>query len=550
MPLMLRGWRFSGTEPYTWGTFRADARSGITMLAIGVPAGMALGVASGMGALAGLYCVVIVGFFAAIFGGTKAQSSGPSAAITVMVAVILATGGASLAELGVIVVMAGVFQVLFGLSRVGRFVSYMPHIVLSGFISGVGVILILSQIETALGTDIPARGAIDTVLALPVAILQADPETVVVSAVTMAVLLFWPRALDRLAPTHLTALAVTTALGAFWLDGVAVVGALPTGLPVPGLVLPSLEFLLFAVEPALLIALVASIYSLMMSLTADSITGAQHDPNRELIGQGIANAAAGIFGAMPGAANPGTLINLSLGGRTVVASIVRASCLLALLLGLGRYAEPIPLAALSAILLKIGWELIDWRFLRNVRRMPRGYTVVMVLTFALTVLAGPLTAIAFGIVAAGIAHAARLEKMELDSVISAPLLDRTFLAADGEGSDSDRFDARVGLLAFRGAFTVASSRKLVRMVGADIREHEIVIFDLSRVTHIDDSAAHVIALLMDRADKEKTEIIVMGMSGEVRVILEAFDVLRRVPEGRIVRELDDARELAERLLGA
>ena len=545
---MLSRLRSPGSEPYTWGTFRADARSGVTMLAIGIPSGMALGVASGMGALAGLYCVVIVGFFAALFGGTKAQSSGPSAAITVMVAVILVTGGASLAELCIIVVMAGAFQVLLGLFRVGRFVSYMPHVVMSGFISGVGVILILSQIQTALGTEIPARGAVNTILALPAVILRTDPESVVIAAVTMAFLLFWPRALDRWAPTPLTALAVTTALGAFWLDGVAVIGALPTGLPVPSLSPPSLEFLVSAVEPALLIALVASIYSLMMSLTADSITGAQHDPNRELIGQGVANAAAGIFGAMPGAANPGTLINLSLGGRTVMASIVRAFCLLALLLGLGRYAEPIPLAALSAILLKIGWELIDWRFLRNVRRMPRGYVVVMALTFTLTVFAGPLTAIAFGLVAAGIAHAARLERMELDSVVSAPLLDRTFLAAGDDGADADPFEARVGLLAFRGAFTVASSRKLVRMVGADIRGHEVVIFDFSNVTHIDDSAAHVIALLFERADKEKTQAVVMGLSGDVRDILDAFGVLRRVPENQVVPDLEEARTLAARLL--
>ena len=547
---MLGRWRSPDSEPYNWRTFRADARSGVTMLAVGVPGGMALGVASGMGALAGLYCVVIVGFFAALFGGTKAQSSGPSAAIAVMVSVVLATGGASLAEIGLIAAMAGGFQILFGLFRVGRFVSYMPHVVLSGFISGVGVILILSQIQTALGTDLPARGAVNTLLALPEAVALADPETVILSAATMAVLLFWPRAVDRWAPGPLAAMAIATALGVFWLDGVAVLGALPSGLPAPVLSLPSLDFLLSAVEPALLIALVASIYSLMMSLTADAITGAQHDPNRELVGQGIGNMAAGVFGAMPGAANPGTLINLNLGGRTVMASIVRAACLLALLLGLGRFAEPIPLAALSVILLKIGWELIDWRFVRSLRRMPRGYAVVMVLTFVLAVFAGPLTAIAFGLVAAGIVHASRLERMELDSVISVPLLDRTFLAADGEEADADPFDARVGLLAFRGAFTVASSRKLVRMVGADIREHEVVIFDLSRVTHIDDSAAHVIALLMERAGKEDTETIIMGMSGEVRVILEAFDVLRRVPEGRIVRELDEARELAERLLAA
>ena len=545
---MLRGWRFPGAEPYTWETFRADARSGITMLAVGVPGGMALGIASGMGALAGLYCIVIVGFFAALLGGTKAQSSGPSAAIAVMVSVIVAADGASLAELGVIVVMAGAFQVLLGLFKVGRFVSYMPHIVLSGFISGVGVILILSQSQTVLGTDIPARGAVGAIAALPAALTEVDPATVVVSGVTMAVLLFWPRALDRWAPAPVMALVAATALGALWFEGVAVIGSLPTGLPVPSLVLPSLDFLPSAVEPALLIALVGSIYSLMMSLMADSITGAQHDPNRELVGQGVGNMAAGLFGAMPGAANPGTMINLQLGGRTVMAGIVRAVCLVALLLGLGRYADPIPLAALSVILLKVGWDLIDWRFLRNIRRMPRGYSVVMALTFALTVFAGPLTAIAFGLVAAGIAHAARLERMELDSVVSAPLLDRTFLAAGDDGADADPFEARIGLLAFRGAFTVASSRKLVRTVGADIRGHEVVIFDFSNVTHIDDSAAHVIALLFERADKEKTQAVVMGLSGDVRDILDAFGVLRRVPENRMVPDLEEARTLAARLL--
>ncbi len=305
------------TEAYSWKTFLADARSGIIMLLAGAPGGMALGIASGMGALAGLYCIAIVGFFAALFGGTKAQSSGPNVAIAVMISVIIATDGTSLAEIAIIAALAGGFQILFGLFRVGRFVSYIPHIVLSGFISGVGIILILSQVQTVLGTDIPSPnigGAGGAITALPAAVLEADADTVVVFAVTMAFMLFWPRILDRWVPAPLVALAVATPLGAFWLDGVQVIGALPTGLPVPSLSLPSLDSLMAAVEPALLIALVGSIYSLIISLTADSITGAQHNPNRELVGQGIGNIAAGIFGAMPGAANPGTLINLQLGG--------------------------------------------------------------------------------------------------------------------------------------------------------------------------------------------------------------------------------------------
>lgn len=546
---MLLGWKPSLTEAYSWRTFLADARSGVVMLMVAIPGCMALGEASGMGPLAGLYCVIIVGFFAALFGGTKAQSSGPTVAVAVMVSVIVTTDGASLAEIGVIAAMAGAFQILFGLFKVGRFVSYMPHVVLSGFISGVAVILILSQIQTVLGTDIPTHGTLDAIAALPAAVHQAHPQTVVVSAATMAVMLFWPRTLDRWAPAPVTALVVATALSAFWLDGVAVIGPLPTGLPVPSFALPSLEFLPAAVEPALLIALVASIYSLTMSLTADSITGAQHDPNRELVGQGIGNMAAGIFGAMPGGANPNTLVNLQLGGRTVIAGIIRAAGILLLLLGLGSHAEPIPLAALSAILIKLGWGLIDRRFLLRIRRMRREHAVVMLLTFALTLFADPLTAIAFGLVAAGISHATQLEKMELDSVISVPLLDRTFLAAGVEGTDSDGLDARVGLLAFRGAFTVASSRKLVWMVGPDIRGHDVVIFDFTPMTHVDDSAAHVMAQLMDRAVKEKTEIIVMGMSEDTRVVLDAFDVLKHVSGDRIVDDPDEARALAGRLLG-
>jgi len=549
---LLRAWHWTdpSSEPYSWKVFGADARSGVMMLATGLTGGMALGIASGMGPLAGLYCVVIVGFFAALFGGTRAQSSGPSAAIAVIVSVILASGGATLPEIGIIAAMAGAFQILFGLFRVGRFVAYIPYVVLSGFISGIGVILILSQVQTVLGTDIAARGAVATIGALPAAILQADTDSAVVAAVAMAILIFWPRSLEKWLPAPIAALIAGTALGAFWLDGVAVIGPLPTGLPVPNLVLPSLDFLLTAVEPALLIALIGSIYSLMMSLVADSITGGQHNPNRELVGQGIGTMAAGIFGAMPGAANPGTLINLQFGGRTVVAGIVRAVCLFALLMGLGGYAEPIPLAALAAILIKVGLSLIDWRFLRRLRQMQRGYAAVMLLTLALTAFVAPLTAVAFGLVAAGIAHAVRLERLELDSVISAPLLDRTFLAAGTDEGDAGRYDARVGLLAFRGAFTVASSRKLVRMVGADIREHEIVIFDFSHMTYIDDTAAHVIALLLDRAIKEKTEIIVLGMSDDLKSILNAFDVLRHVAEDRIVGELDEARSLAARLLAS
>ena len=533
---------------YSRETFQADALSGITILVTSVPIGIGLGIASGMGAVAGLWCVVIVGFVAALFGGTKALMSGPSAALAVAVSVIVAGGATSLGEVAIIVILAGAFQILFGVLRAGRFVGYIPHVVLQGFISGVGVLLCLSQVQTVLGTDLPARGAVAMVKVLPAAVSDVNPDSVAIAAVALAFLVFWPRSLERWAPSFVVALIGASVLGAFWFDGAAVLGPLPSGLPDVGLEMPSLEFVLGAIEPALMLALIGSIYTLVLALTADSITGAQHDPNRELIAQGLGNMTAGVLGAMPGAANPDTLIHLKAGGRTVVAAFVRTGGLLALLLGLGHLTAAVPLAAFAAILIKVGWSIVDWRLLARLRRLRPEYGVVMLLTLGVTVLVSPLTAVALGLVATAIVHAVRLERLELDSVKSAPLLDQTILAHDATGTDADPFGARGGILSLQGALTVASSRKLIRMVGADIREHEFVIVDFSGVTHVDDSAAHVFMLLMDLAAREGTEVVVVGVSPDVAETLRAFDALRRVPEEHIVSTLEDALGVSRQFL--
>ena len=533
---------------YSWETFQADALSGITILATSVPIGIGLGIASGMGAVAGLWCIVIVGLVAALFGGTRALMSGPSAALAVTVSVIVAGGATSLGEVAIIVILAGAFQILFGVFKAGRFVGYIPHVVLQGFLSGVGVLICLSQIQTVLGTDVPARGAVAMVKVLPAGVPDLDPDSVAIAAVALAFLVFWPKSLERWAPSFVVALVGASVLGAFWFDGAAVLGPLPGGLPGVSLEVPSLEFVLGAIEPALLLALIGSIYTLILALTADSITGAQHDPNRELIAQGLGNMTAGVLGAMPGAANPDTLVHLKAGGRTVVAAFVRTGGLLALLLGLGHLTASIPLAALAAILIKVGWSIVDWRLLARLRRLQPEYGVVMLLTLGVTVLVSPLTAVALGLVATAIVHAARLESLELDSVRSAPLLDQTILAHDNRGTDADPFGARGGILSLQGALTVASSRKLIRMVGADIRDHEFVIVDFSCVTHVDDSAAHVFMLLMDLAARERTEVVVVGASARVAETLRAFDAFRRVPVGHIVSTLGDALSVSRQFL--
>ena len=320
-------------------------------------------------------------------------------------------------------------------------------------------------------------------------------------------------------------------------------GPVPVGLPIPVIELPSLDFLPKAVGPAVLIALISSVYTLMWSLIADTFTGSRHNPNRELFGVGLGNLATGIAGVMPGGGTIATMTARRFGGKTVVAGIVCAIIVAALILGLGPYVAPLPLAAFSAIVMLVGWRMIEFSFLRKIPRMDPRHSAVMLLVMAVTIFVDPVFAIIFGVIAANVVNAARLESLELDSVISTPLLDRTFSA-----EAPDDFTARIGLVAFRGSFTVSSSRKLIALIGADIRDHDVVIFDLSRATHIDDSAAHLLAQVIDRAKQTRTEIVVCGLNDRIRGPLFAFDVLDRIPDDRIAETEEEARTLAWSLL--
>ena len=287
---------------------------------------------------------------------------------------------------------------------------------------------------------------------------------------------------------------------------------------------------------------------MLTSLVADSLTGTQHNPDRELVGQGIGNLVAGLFGGVPGAgATMGTVTNIRAGGTTRMSGVLRAILLLALLLGLGRYVEPIPHAVLAGILMKVGWDIVDWRMVLRLHRIRREHLIVLLITLGLTVFVDLVTAVAIGLIAAGMAHARQLERLELDSVVSVPLLDQTFFS---DPDAADPYSARVGLVALRGGFTVASAQKLVGVIGPDIREHEVVIFDFSGATYMDDSAAMLIRQLMDVAAEEDTQCVVMGLTGAVADTLNALDILHDVPDGQVVDTLDDARQTARDLLTA
>ena len=534
---------------YNFTTFRGDLFGALTATVVALPTALAFGVASGLGAAAGLYSAIAVGFFAAVFGGTRSQISGPTAPMAVVMAVIVSNHATTLPEALSVVVLSGLLQVCLGLLGVGRFVAYTPYVVVSGFMSGIGIIVMLTQILPFLGAPTASGGALDTIRALSEAADNVDAGAFTIAAVTLLAAVLWPRRLARFLPAPVVALVSGTLLGAFWWTEAPVIGPVPTGLPGLQMELPSAGFLVSALQPALILALLGSVDSLLTSLVADSLTGTRHDPNRELVGQGLGNVVSGLIGGIPGAgATMGTVTNIRAGGTTRMSGALRATFLLALVSGLGRYVETIPLAVLAGILMKIGWDVIDWYLLSRVRRIRREDLAVMLTTLSLTVLVDLVTAVAIGLIVAGMTHARQLERLELDSVVSVPMLDRTFLRPKADPVEADPYAARVGLLALRGSFTIASSHKLVGAISADIQDHDIVIFDFSETTYLDDSAAMVIRQLMEVAGEEETEMIVTGLSGSVATTLRALSILQRVPEKQIVSTLDEARRTAADLL--
>jgi SulP family sulfate permease len=535
---------------YDLEAFRGDVFGGITSAVVSLPMALAFGVVSGLGALAGLYGAIAVGFFAALFGGTRSLISGPTGPMSVVMAVIVTGYVHNLTEAFTIVMMAGIIQILLGMLRIGRFIAYTPYSVISGFMTGIGVIIILLQVMPFLGAPGADGGPIGALRAMPEAMGNINVNAFTIAVATLVVSVIWPNRFRRVLPPFLAALIAGILLGV-WLGDAPLIGDVPTGLPevwLPGL---TFKVLTEAVQPALTLALLGAIDSLLTALIADSMTRGQHRPDQELVGQGIGNLIAGLLGGVPGAGNTlGTVVNVRAGGFTRVSGMTCAVILFALVMGVGEFVKGIPLAVLAGILMKVGWDIIDRRFLVRIRHIRREQVAVMVATMGLTVFLDLVTAVVVGLVVAGMVSALHLENLELDNVVSVPLLDGNFLVNAGNSAEADPFSARVGLVAFRGIFTVSSSNKMVRTLSVDIQDHEVVILDFSETTYMDDSAALVVGQLIDVAIAENTECLVMGLEGPVADNLAALDVLRRVPADRFVSSMDEARENAMRILGA
>jgi SulP family sulfate permease len=530
-------------------SIRGDLFGGVTAAVVALPLALAFGVASGIGPIAGVYGAIAVGFFAAVFGGTPTQVSGPTGPMTVVMAVIVAEHAGNIQEAFAIVFLGGLIQALFGVIRVGRFVSYTPYSVISGFMSGIGAIIIVIQILPFLGAPTAEGGPLGSLRALPAALGSFNWQAAVLALVSLGAMIAWPHRLRSVLPPPLAALLVGTLLGVFLLRDAPVIGEVPTGLPHFALPAFPLSEIAGFLQPALVLALLASIDSLLTSLVADSITRTQHDSNRELIGQGIGNMAASLFGGLPGAgATMRTVVNIRAGGRSRLSGATHAVILLALVLGLGPLAERIPHAVLAGILMKVGWDIIDWGYLRRIRKAPTDKVVVMLVTLGLTVFVDLITAVAVGLIFAAFATARWMEREELKGVTA------TALPAPGDGMSEEEtaalgeHDGKIMVVSLRGRFSYASARELIKRVAPMTQPHKAIVYDFTSAAHVDTTTAISLEELFKRATDARAHCVIAGLSGVAEKTLASLGVLEVVPAENIRPTLLEAIERAGALL--
>ena len=392
-----------------------------------LPIALAYGVITGLGPIAGMYCAIAAGFFAAVFSGTRAQISGPTGPMTLATGLILASYASSVEEFFTIVILAGFLQIFFGVIRAGQLALYIPDSVISGFMSGIGIFVVLLQAAPFVGAPVVIGGIGKTLGALPATIEHANPQAITVAGITLLTGIFWPERLRKYLPGPLAALIAGSIPALFWLNDQPMVARVPIGLPelqVPALSTVQGEM----AAAAITLALVGSIDSLMNALMADRMTQTRHRPNRELAAQGIGNIAAGFVGGLPASANTaGTVVNIGSGGGRVAGALC-ALILLALMLGLGQFVTNIPIAVLAGILVKAGWDIIPRRsLLCAVRRVRIRYLLLTILnaifTAALAMLLGPFVATTLGMFLPALANWRRWQNQyELSLMVHAAVL--------------------------------------------------------------------------------------------------------------------------------
>ena len=550
---------------------RGDIYGGLTAAVVALPLALAMGVSSGAGPVAGVYGAIFTGVFAALFGGTPAQVSGPTGPMTVVMAAVFThytalfperpEYGAALAFS--VVIMGGLFQILFGILKLGKYIDLIPHPVVSGFMSGIGVIIILLQLGPLLG-HAAQPGPLASIEALPEFLADPGIHALLLGILALAIVYLLPRNINRILPAPLLAL-IAGSLGLYlWsggqidslvengktvytLGGVPVLGNIPTGLPVPRLPVFEPALLIGMVKSALMLAALGSIDSLLTSLVADNITRTYHKSDRELVGQGIGNTLSGLFGGLPGAgATMRTVVNVRAGGLTPLSGALHALVLLAIMLGGSMLARFIPHAILAGILVKVGTDIIDWDYLKRLKTAPKAGVVIMLTVWFITVFVDLITAVAIGMIMASFLFMQRMTELQLDSITTITTPDGESPLAEEEADILKASKGRILLYHISGPMSFGAAKGMARRL-ASFDEYDVLVLDLSDVPQIDFTSVRALEDMLHDAWDSGREAFLAGCRKPVCDMLMKQGVIDKFNSDRLkktrLEALEDALQL-------
>lgn len=505
-------------------TIKGDFFGALTSTIVALPFALAFGVTSGAGASAGIYCAIITGLFASIFGGTNQQISGPNTGLTVAMVAILTSFVAQSPENGIalaftVVSLAGLFQILFGFFKLGKYFILVSYPVISGFTSGIGILIILSQIEPLFGSSISNLSlSLNTLSSLPTLLGLA----------CLLVLFLWPQKYGRVIPASIVAVTGATLFFIFSGANLPVVGAITSELPSFNMPTWDNDLASEMIKSALLIATLSTLDSLMTSLTVDSISNDLHNSDQELVGQGIGNFVAGLFGALPGGgATMRTVTNLRAGGTTPLSGIMHALFILAIVLWAGEYTAYIPLAVLAAILTHVGISIIDWNFLKRLHQVPLFSACLMLSTMVMSVVFDLVTAVLIGVFVANLVTIRRLSVLQLDNINLCTAKDAAYLSVD-EKQVLATIEDNVLILNISGPIGFGVARGLKQSV-SKANQNKILLIDLTDAHFVGITSTIAIEEIIVSYQSQGREILLSSVCERVRNDFNKLHLFEKIP---------------------
>ncbi len=541
---------------YTRPQLLADVSAGVIVGIVALPLAIAFAIASGVPPERGLYTAIVAGFLISALGGSRVQIGGPTGAFVVIVYGIVQQYG--LDGLTVATMMAGVILIILGVAKLGAAIKFIPFPVVTGFTSGIALIIFSSEVKDFLGLRMGVIPApfIDKWQAYAQSAGTANPWTVATALLSLLIVVMWPR-ISRRVPSPFVALVVVTALVQYFhLPGVETIGdrfgPIHAGLPSPTLPHVSFHTITALAAPAFTIALLAAIESLLSAVVSDGMIGSRHRSNMELVAQGVANIVAPVFGGIPATgAIARTATNVKHGGRTPVAGIVHATTLLLITLFFGRWAALIPMAVLAAILVVVSYHMSEWRSFRSELRAPKSDVAVLLVTFCLTVLVDLTVAVEVGMVLAAFLFMKRMSEVTNVSQVTREFADES---DEEEGHDPNAIATRavppgVEVYEIDGPFFFGAAESFKQAVSSVARRPKVLIVRMRKVPVIDSTGIHALRELTRRSRSEGALLILSGVHSQPVVALTNAGLFDELGEANVCGNIDAALNRAREYLG-